>query len=63
MIEVTKEQFYARMGPLDVILNMNDPNVTVWERRDRTKVGETKPGWKQSGDPRFPKQYFLVPPV
>lgn len=61
MIEVTKEQFYARMGPLNVSPNLDNPEVTVWELSDRTKVGETRPGWKLSGDPRHPKRYYLTP--
>lgn len=59
MKSVTKEAFYAHIGPLDVVLNVNSPDYTVWEMRDRREVGRSYPGWKYPGRKRA---YFLSSP-
>lgn len=54
MVRVTKKEFYAHMGPLDVHPSvMHSPDFTVWELRNRTVVGRSYPGWKNPGGPQF----------
>lgn len=55
--EVTKDEFYAAMGPRDVHPSVREPDVTIWELRNRDVVGYSLPGWKNPGDP---SRFFLV---
>lgn len=48
--EVTKDEFFSVLGPLDVVLNLGDPSVTLWETRSRHVLGKTTPGWKFPGE-------------
>lgn len=56
MREVTKDEFYAHVGPMDVTCNLDNPTYTVWETRNRTVVGRSYPGWRNPGDQ---KSYWL----
>lgn len=56
MREVSKDEFYAAMGPLDVHPSVANPEYTVWELRDRTVVGRSYPGWRR---PCGERRYFL----
>ncbi len=47
MIEVTKEQFYKIMGPLDVHPRV-ERDTTYWELRNRQLVGKTR-GYMSEG--------------
>ncbi|MER9195280.1 hypothetical protein NKI13_18555 [Mesorhizobium australicum] len=55
--EVTKEEFFAHVGPLDVVTSLRSPDHTDWELRDRRLVGRSFPGWK---NPSEPKRWLLV---
>lgn len=55
MIEVTKEEFFAKVGPLDVIPRANR-NETIWETRQRVVVGRSTPGYLCEG----PKAWLLT---
>lgn len=58
MVEVSYEEFFAVMNPLDVHPSLSHSDAySVWELRDRTVVGRSYPGWKNPGDP---KHYFLA---
>ncbi len=52
LVEVTRDQFFACIGPQDVSPCHNAPDYTVWETRDRTIVGCSLPGWKYPGEAR-----------
>mgnify|MGYP003145060863 CR=1 FL=1 len=54
MIEVTRDQFFAAIGPQDVIPQPHKMH-TVWETRRRELVGQTTPGYLCEGR----KAYFL----
>lgn len=61
MRKVTKDEFYDVMGPLNVHTNHDSPDFTLWEMAyTRKVVGRTEPGWRLSGDPRYPKTYMLA---
>lgn len=47
-VTVTKEQFYAAMGPLNVHPRP-EPEITYWEMPNREVVGISKPGWNNPG--------------
>lgn len=49
MVAVTQDQFFAYVGPRDIVTSLNDPTFTVWETRCREPVGRTYPGWKNPG--------------
>lgn len=57
MVEVTKEEFFERIGPLDVHPSNRHPEFTVWETRGRQALGWSLPGWRSP--PGTPKQYAL----
>lgn len=57
MIEVTRDQFFAYVGPRDVSPRCADPHYSLWELRDRTVVGKSTPGWKY---PAEPCAYYLI---
>lgn len=44
MIEVTKEEFFAVVGPLDIRLR-SERNETIWETSARVVVGKSVPGY------------------
>jgi len=54
MREVSKEEFYATIGPMDVIPRPFK-EVTLWETRDRQVIGKSTPGYIFGGS----KTYFL----
>ena len=54
MREVSKEEFYATVGPMDVIPRPGR-EVTLWETRDRRVIGKSTPGYMPGGT----KTYFL----
>ncbi len=56
MKQVSKEQFFAVVGQLDVHPQPRHPEKTTWELRDRTVVGVSQPGYK---NPQAPALYFL----
>lgn len=51
MVIVTKDEFYAAIGPLDVHPSMLSPDFDSWELRDRTVIGRSYPGWRNPGEP------------
>ncbi|MAM39013.1 MAG: hypothetical protein CL949_11070 [Erythrobacter sp.] len=53
---VSKDEFFAVMGPLDVHPN-NERDITHWRLRDRTLVGQSEPGWMPDGKPN---RYFII---
>ena len=61
MREVTKDQFFAVIGPLDVQPSLQNPNHTDWETRSRQIIGRSVPGWRNGyvEGKETPKQYFL----
>lgn len=59
MIEVTRDQFLATVGRLDVVLR-SEPFHTDWELRNRTRVGRTTPGYRDGGTPNIRKRYFVA---
>lgn len=56
LVEVTKDRFFAHIGPRDVVINLNDPMRCIWETRGRRMVGVSTPGWREIG----PKAWFLT---
>ena len=56
MREVTQDEFFARMNPMNV-----HPRPLVdrssWETPDRRVIGESLPGYRNPGDA---KRYFLA---
>lgn len=53
---VSKEEFFAFVGPRDIVTSNNNPNYTVWEDRSRRVVGRSLPGWE---NPREPSVWML----
>jgi hypothetical protein len=43
-VQVSKDRFFAYVGPRDIVLNTKR-NEVIWETRNRTVVGRTKPGY------------------
>jgi hypothetical protein len=43
-VTVSKERFFAYIGPRDIVLNTKR-NEVIWEARNRTVVGRTTPGY------------------
>ncbi len=56
-VEVTEEQFFARVGPLNVHPRPA-PEASIWEMCDgsRAVIGRSEPGYKNHG---APKRYWL----
>ncbi|OJA66555.1 hypothetical protein BGV71_31730 [Burkholderia ubonensis] len=57
MVEVSKEQFYDVMGPLDVHPRA-EPDRSVWETPQRAVIGISMPGYLT--DYGQPEQFFLM---
>lgn len=55
LIRVTKNEFYDRIGPLDVVLDVNRSDKTFFNMRYGGLVGVTS-GWKHTGE----KEYWLT---
>lgn len=55
---VTRDEFYAFMGPLNVHPRV-ERDQTYWELPDRTLVGVTTPGWADGGRPDVEKTYAI----
>lgn len=47
MVEVSKEEFFAMLGPLNVHPRCASPDYTDWELQDGTRkmIGRSTPGW------------------
>lgn len=61
MIEVTKEQFFRVIGPMDVHPK-SERDFSSWETRDRDVVGRTTPGYMcrdENGKHTSCNRYFL----
>lgn len=57
MKEVSKDAFYAFIGPRDIHPSvLHSTSYCAWEMRDRTIIGRSYPGWKNPGDT---SAYFL----
>lgn len=54
-LEVTKDEFWARINPMDVVLR-SEKMETIFETRHRQLVGRKTPGYMCQG----PTAYFLV---
>lgn len=52
---VTKDKFFATVGPMNVHPRV-ERDACFWETPNRTLVGKTTPGYLGTG----PKAYFLV---
>ena len=52
---VTWEEFYAYVGPRDIVLN-TQRTVVIWQTRNQVEVGGSTPGWNLEG----PKTYSLT---
>lgn len=62
MVEVTKEQFYASVGQLDVHPRPEGDH-SSWETRTREVVGRTTPGYMcrdADGNYTSKSQYFVT---
>ncbi len=61
MKEVTKEQFFEVIGPMDVHPSIQEPNETHWKTKNGQIVGLTIPGWRNgyTDGKKTPRQYFL----
>lgn len=62
MKKVTKQEFFAVIGPQDVITRA-EKNETIWETRGRAIVGKTTPGYlcrDAAGNYTDQKEYFLT---
>ncbi|WP_186157929.1 hypothetical protein [Burkholderia gladioli] len=57
MVEVSKEQFYAAMGPQDVHPRA-EPDRSIWETPRRDLLGISMPGYASSYG--TPERYFVV---
>lgn len=55
MVAVSKEEFYAFMGPRNVHPR-SEPDCSVWETPYREVLGISKPGYKCEGE----EVYMLV---
>jgi hypothetical protein len=53
--EVTREEFFAKVGPMDVNPRASATE-TVWETPRREVVGRSTPGYRADA----PKRWFLV---
>ena len=62
MVVVTREQFFAYVGPRDIIPRP-EREYSVWETRSRTLVGMTTPGYANGWTPegKAPDVYMLTP--
>lgn len=49
-MEVTREEFFATVGRLNVHPHNNNPYYSDWETPSRTLLGRTYPGWKNPGN-------------
>jgi hypothetical protein len=61
MREVTKDQFFAIVNPMDVVLR-SERDATFWETRSRQIVGKSTPGYScRDTEGRYTeqKQWFL----
>ena len=62
MRKVTKEEFYAVINPLDVVVR-SERMQAIWELRNRTVVGRTAPGYlcrDTDGNYTAKTEYFLA---
>lgn len=62
MRKVTKEEFYAKVGPMDVTCRP-ERDETLWETRNRTVIGRSTPGYmcRDADGIYTPKtEYFLA---
>lgn len=62
MKKVTKGEFFAVIGPLDVHPSHEKPDITQWKTRAGQIVGHSLPGWKNGyvNGQLIPAEYFLV---
>lgn len=62
LILVSKEAFFAVIGPLDVHPRPF-PCSSMWETRSRVLIGKTTPGYANGWTPegKAPKVYMLTP--
>jgi hypothetical protein len=62
MKPVNKDQFFARIGPLDVHPSHANPNFTEWKNRAGQVIGRSLPGWRNAyTDGKLtPAEYFLA---
>ena len=52
MREVSKDEFFATVGQLDVVLRC-EPNATYWETRHRALKGKSTPGYMGDAEKRW----------
>jgi hypothetical protein len=60
IIEVSKDEFFARVGTLNVHPHNGNRDYTDWEMQDGTRrlIGRSTPGWASPYGTR--KAYWLV---
>jgi hypothetical protein len=56
MVTVSREEFLAYVGPLDIVLR-SEPDCIEWETRGRHLVGRSFPGWRNH---KAAKTYMLT---
>jgi hypothetical protein len=56
MREVSRAEFFASVGQMNVHPHNGEPQRTLWKTPDHTVHGVSYPGWKNPGDP---KRYFV----
>jgi hypothetical protein len=57
MREVTKDEFFAKIGPMNVHLR-SEREETIWETPQREIIGRSTPGYVDTGI--VPKRWFLA---
>ena len=60
-VVVDEQEFFAKIGPIDVHPSARMPFFTTWEMRDRRVIGWSFPGWKNPG--ALPKVWALAKPA
>lgn len=59
MREVTKEEFHATVGQMNVHPRA-EPEASYWETPSRVLMGKTTPGYRDGGTPNIPTRYFVT---
>lgn len=51
LTEVGFEEFFNKVGPLDVVTSPHEHHCE-WRTRNRRLIGKSYPGYKEPGDPK-----------
>ena len=52
MVEVTRDQFFATVGTMNVHPSNAHEEFTAWETPFREELGRSWPGWRNPGAPK-----------